>query len=217
MKIKVYIVTYKKNTVLNENLKTLWKATKHPENIDVTVLANHPEVIIDEENKRDNLRVVVNTTRMPNAWGYLSRDWNYCILDCFKNWQNPDNIDWLVMAQNDVTWIAGWDEWLGNNKQYDIVTQPTGDQSVSLNIDAVKNVGFFDERLTTLHFHEIDYFIRCILKLGNRASINDNHELHNFSNCPVGNVITNTTHYGIQNDQTLHNISNWQASHNQIT
>lgn len=217
MKIKVYIVTYKKNEVLNENLRTLWASTKHPENIEVTILANHPDIHIEKRNRRRNLRVVINNTRMPFAWGNLSKDWNFCILDCFKSIENPDNIDWCVLAQNDVTWVKGWDKWLMNNKSFDIITQPTGDQSVSLNINAVREVGFFDERLTTLHFHEIDYFIRCILKLGNRASINDNHELHNFSNCPVGNVITNTNHYGIQKDETMHNSSNWQESHDYIS
>lgn len=216
MKIKVYIVTYKKNDVLNENLRTLWNATKHPENIDVTILANHPDVEIYKTNKRKNLKVVINNTRMPHAWGNLAKDWNFCILDCFRNKENPDNIDWCVLAQNDVTWIDGWDEWLKNNKLFDFVSQPTGDQSISLNINAVNKVGFFDERLTTLHFHEIDYFIRCILRLGDRASINDNHEIHNLSNCPVGNIITNTTSYGIQEDETLHNSKNWEESKNFI-
>ena len=217
MKIKVYIVTYKKNETLNECLRTLWNATKHHENIEVTVLANHPDVVIDKINKRKNLKVVINNTRMPYAWGNLAKDWNFCILDCFKNFENPDNVDWCVLAQNDTTWIDGWDEWLSQNNKFDIVTQPTGDQSVSLNINAVNKVGFFDERLTTLHFHEIDYFIRCILRLGNRASINDNHEMHNLSNCPIGNVITNTTHYGIQEDETLHNSKNWQESYDFIS
>ena len=65
MKIKVYIVTYKKNEVLNENLRTLWATTKHTENIEVTVLANHPDIKIDRKNKRKNLKVIVNNTRIP--------------------------------------------------------------------------------------------------------------------------------------------------------
>ena len=121
MKIKVYIVTYKKNETLNECLRTLWNATKHHENIEVTVLANHPDVVIDKINKRKNLKVVINNTRMPYAWGNLAKDWNFCILDCFKNFENPDNIDWCVLAQNDTTWIDGWDEWLSQNNKFDIV------------------------------------------------------------------------------------------------
>ncbi|MDD4519391.1 MAG: hypothetical protein PHI50_00705 [Alphaproteobacteria bacterium] len=216
MKIKVYIVTYKRNDVLNQNLKSLWQCTKNPENIEVTILANHPDVVIDEENKRDNLNLILNTTRMPHAWGYLSRDWNYCILDCFKTWENPQNIDWCVLAQNDVIWVKDWDEWLETNKDYDLITQPVGDQSICMNIEAVKKIGFFDERLTTLHFHEIDYFIRSILFLENRLSINDTHEMHNLSINPVGNVITKTTSLGINADEMLHNSKNWNDSYNYI-
>lgn len=217
MKIKVYVVTYKKNDVLNANLKSLWESTKNPESIEVTVLANHPDVVIDEENKRANLRLVLNTTRMSNAWGYLSRDWNYCLLDCFKTWENPENIDWCVMAQNDVLWVKNWDEWLSHNKDYDFISQPIGDQSLSINIEALKKIGFFDERLTTLHFHEIDYFIRSMLFNKARVSINDNHLKHNLSFNRVGNVITKTTFSGMNEDQTLHNSINFNESYHYIS
>lgn len=65
MKILVYIVTYKKNDILNLNLKSLWASITEPSEVSVTVLANHPEIFIDQENIRPNLRVVHNTTRMP--------------------------------------------------------------------------------------------------------------------------------------------------------
>lgn len=213
MKIRVYIVTYKRNDVLNQNLKSLFNTVKNPKNIEITVLAKHPSVKIEKENNKENLRVVLNTTRMPHAWGNLARDWNFCILDCFKTSDNPDNVDWLVLAQNDVTWIDGWDVWLINNKNFDFVSQPKGDQAIALNIDAINKVGFFDECLTTLHFHEIDYFIRCILYNEERSSINDNHKKYFLSCNEVGNVLTNTTSQGINNkDETLHNKSNWQTS-----
>lgn len=203
MKIKVYIVTYKKNEILNTNLKSLWYSTIEPQNLEVTILANHPDVEIYEENKRSNLRVVINTTRMPHAWGYLSRDWNYCILDCFKTWQNPENIDWLVMAQNDVTWVKGWDEWLKNNKDYDFVSQPRGDQAMAMNINCVRKVGFFDERFTTIACQEADYFRRAKFVLINRASINDDHTIKSM-NDGQNNKITNTVYSGDNEDITLH-------------
>lgn len=149
---------------------------------------------------------------MQDAWGYLSRDWNYCILDCFKNYKNPSNIDWCVCAQNDVTWVPGWDSWLENNKDYDFISQPRGDQAMAFNITAIKKVGFFDERFTTLHCQEIDYFIRAVRALGRRASINDDHEDVSWSYNWVGNVITNTVSNGIQINQQLHNSANCAAS-----
>lgn len=217
MKIKVYIITYKKNDVLNNNLKTLWESITNPENIEVNILSNHPDIFIEDENKRENLKIIFNTTRMTHAWGYLSRDWNFCILDCFKTWQNPNNIDWLVMAQNDVTWVKGWDEWLIKNKDFDFISQPRGDQAMALNIDAVKKVGFFDERFTTLHCQEVDYFIRATYRLRGRCSINDDHEVAKLSFNSVGNVITETSFSGFNyEDETFHNIKNMDESINFI-
>lgn len=212
-KIKVYIVTYKKNNVLNENLSSLWSATKNSNAIDVTVLSNHPDVIIEQKNRRKNLKVIINTTRMIHSWGNLAKDWNFCLLDAFKNYENPDNIDWCILAQNDVLWVKNWDKYLLNNEKYDLITQPCGDQSISLNIEAVKKVGFFDERFTTLHFHEIDYFIRSIISLDERVSINDTHKAHNFTFNPIGQLITHEAKGGCVEDATIHNKINWKESY----
>lgn len=211
----IYIVTYKKNDMLNKNLASLWSSTKS-KNFSVTILANHPDIDIEPHNMRKNVKVIINNTRMPYAWGNLSKDWNFCILDCFKNYENPLGIDWCVLAQNDVTWVEGWDKWLKNNSNYDLISQPRGDQSIALNINAVKRIGFFDERLTTLHFHEIDYFIRALLSIPNNISINDDHGAHNLSINNVGNVITNTHACGFNTDECLHNSKNWEESKDYI-
>jgi hypothetical protein len=193
--IRVYIVTYRKNAVLNRNLQTLWAGARQPERLAVTVLANHPEVVIDAANQRPNLKVVVNATRPANAWGYLARDWNFGILDAFGNWQNPHGTAWCVLAQNDVEWLPGWDEYLDRNDRFDFLSQPRGDQAMALNVAAVRAVGFFDERFSILHFQEFDYFLRAILKLGPRASVNDDHG-PNFVWNPVGCVLTKATYSG---------------------
>ena len=206
MKIKVYIITYKKTEILNKNLSSLYSSTKDMSDIDVTVISNYPSVEIYPENKRDNLRVIINTTRMPNAWGYLSRDWNFCILDAFYNYSNPNNTDWVVLAQNDVTWCDGWDSWVRKNKKYDFLSQPRGDQSMLLNIDCVKKVGFFDERFSQISYQENDYFRRCILTLGKRCSINDDHYNTEFGKMRNVNIITKSTFSGCHpTDNTIHN------------
>lgn len=213
MKIKLYIVTYKRDDVLNENLKSLWECTDNPENIEVTILANHPDIAINKENERDNLKVIINTTRMPHAWGYLSRDWNFGILDAFKTWENKDNVDWCVLAQNDVTWIKGWDTWLSNNKDYDFISQPRGDQAMAINIEAVKRIGFFDERFTVIQRHEMDYFIRSVKLLPQRVSINDDHENISISHNEVGCVLINSSFSGDNFEEPiLHNPKGFKFS-----
>lgn len=213
--IKIYIVTYRRNEVLNRNLRTLWGATRQPNDISVTVISNHPDIVIDEENNRNNLRVIINGTRALNSWGYLGRDWNFGILDCFTNWRNPNNIKWCVLAQNDVEWVDGWDEFLRNNEKYDFISQPTGDQSMAININGVRKVGFFDERFCTLHFQELDYFSRAIIKLGSRVSINDDHVGEESAWNPVGCVITEKTAYGIDHStDDLHTPKSWEEMRN---
>ena len=75
-----------------------------------------------------------------------------------------------------------------------------------MNIEAVKKIGFFDERFTTLHYHEVDYFNRARKILGNRCHIckEDNDEL--------GNIITSYTFSGFNEDETLHNYKNFEES-----
>lgn len=215
MRIKVYIVTYKKNDVLNNNLRTLWNTARKPDDIaSVTVISNHPDVVIAPENQRPNLRVLVNATRAANSWGYLSRDWNFGIQDAFVNWRNPNNVDWCVLAQNDVEWVDGWDEFLRGNTKYDLVTQPAGDQSIALRIEAVLANGFFDERFCTLHFHEFDYFFRAIVNVGDRASLNGVPPKEIVWN-PVGCVLTQSSCYGFDHqDETMHTPKSWSEMHN---
>jgi hypothetical protein len=173
--IRLYIVTYRRNEILNRSLRSLWASLDPKCEIAVTVLANHPEVVIDEENKRDCLTVAINTTRPTNAWAYLARDWNFGLLDAFRDSGNPRGTSWAVLAQNDVVWVPGWDSVLANEARFDFISQPRGDQMMAFRIEGVRAVGFFDERFCTLHFQETDYFYRAILKLGDRASIHDDH------------------------------------------
>jgi hypothetical protein len=217
MMIRAYVVTYKRNDLLNENLRTLWATVKDPSGVEVLVLSNHPDVEVAPENARPNLKVIVNATRPLNAWGYLSRDWNFCILDAFKSWRNERGTSWCVLSQNDATWVDGWDQWLKANGNYDLVSQPAGDQSVAMNIESVKKVGFFDERFSVLHWHEFDYFTRAIRALGARASINDGNchsECSSYNE--VGCVITNKTGAGISTDE-FHTGKMWGELKNLLT
>lgn len=204
MNIKLYIVTYKKSEILNKNLDSLWRSCRNAHLLEVTILSNHPEVIIYPANQRPNLRVVLNTVRSPNAWGYLSRDWNFCLMDGFKHWTNPNSVDWVVLAQNDVEWLDGWIEYLSGVSNLDFISQPRGDQAMAFTIEAVRKVGFFDERFSTLHYQEADYFYRAILNLQAAASINDDHEGSRSEWNPIGNRLIINTHSGYDEADNLH-------------
>ena len=202
--LKIYIVTFKRNDILNRNLKSLWASLSSPDDVVVTVLANHPEVIIEPENQRKNLTVRINETRATNAWGYLSRDWNFCLLDAFRDSENPNKTSWAVLAQNDVVWNAGWDRVLLNETRYDFITQPRGDQMMAFRIEAVRQIGFFDERFFTLHFQELDYFYRAILCHPARVSINDDHIPTDCKWNPFEHALIQPTHSVPMDDDQLH-------------
>jgi hypothetical protein len=211
MKIRVYIVTFRRDDVLNLNLRTLWAGASHPEALEVTVISNHPEVCIEEANLRPNLRVLINQTRHTHSWGYLARDWNFAIIDAFKTWQNPEGVDWCVLAQNDVEWLAGWDQWLVQQEQFDLISQPVGDAVVALNIEAVRKVGLFDERFCSLHFHDIDFLNRAVITLGKRGSICDGHPDSKGGDWnSVGEVLIRKSASGyVDNDPSLHTRKSW--------
>jgi hypothetical protein len=222
-RICVYIVTYKKPDVLAENLRTLYAGLTEPEDVAVTVLSNHPDVVIPE-GLPSQPRVVINTVRQANSWGHLSRDWNWALLDCFETWRGS-RAEWCVLAQNDVTWLPGWDARLTEIRNRDFISQPVGDQAMAFRLAAVQAVGFFDERFSVLHFQEQDYFLRAISRLGSRAAINDGHLP--FSDWhPTGDVITRPTSSGFDEsgDGLIHTrkqydemqnllLNKWGATH----
>lgn len=178
-KIHIYIVTYKKNDALNENLRSLYDGAVDETFFDVTIIANHPDVIIHEENVHANLRVLLNNTRTEYSWGNLAKDWNFAILDAFGRWDNPKKTEYCILAQNDVIWSENWQKNLEKMGNIEFLSQPFGDQLMILTINAIRKVGFFDERFTTLHYHEEDYFLRAELALTDRASINGVPEKEN--------------------------------------
>jgi hypothetical protein len=186
--IAVYVVTYRKPEVLAANLRSLYAGMAGPDRVRVTVLSNHPDVEIPADVPAP--RVVINSTRSPNAWGYLARDWNWALMDGFGTWRGSD-IGWCVLAQNDVEWLPDWESRLRAVRGIDFFSQPRGDQAMAFTIRAVREVGLFDERFCTLHFQEQDYFARAMLVLGERASLTDDHEHHEDTSSwnPLGQVL----------------------------
>jgi len=205
MKIRIYIVTYKKNEILNQNLASLWRSISKNSIDRVTIISNHPDVRIDTENQRENLHVIINSTRANNSWGNLAKDWNFGIIDGFRNWQNPEFVDWVLLAQNDVQWKEGWISKLEESSHLDFISQPRGDQVLAITIKAIREIGFFDERFSTLHYQEADYFIRSIIHLGDRSSINDDHKFGSSWN-PVGSFIILPTYSGIEESENMHTM-----------
>ncbi|WP_432519352.1 glycosyltransferase family 2 protein [Kineococcus sp. SYSU DK006] len=171
--IAVYVVTYKRPEVLERAVASLWRGAHEPERVRLTIINNHTEFELPTSSH--DVRVLHNVVRPDRAWGNLARDWNAGLLDAFGTSAGSD-VTWCVLAQNDVEWLPDWQRRLDALPDgLDFFSQPRGDQSMGFRISAVRDVGFFDERFSTIAFQEQDYFTRAAALLGDRASINDDH------------------------------------------
>jgi hypothetical protein len=94
---------------------------------------------------------------------------------------NPD-CDLLFLAQNDTEFTP---DFIVKSKEliknYNYITQGTGDELQIMTPDAVKKVGLYDERFCNIGYQEADYFIRHLLYNTDGCSINDSphKRIHN--------------------------------------
>lgn len=172
MKIKVYILTYNNNFVLNNwNLKTLFESDIFNYNYEINIINNHSNIEIDPKYI-SKVNLINNSLRPDFSCGHISKDWNAAIVNGFKDLNNPD-CDILVCVQNDEKFKKNWVENIINHhKIYDFISFGSGDGFMSFTINAIKKIGLFDERFLCGK-HEQDYFIRAFLFNKNKSSIND--------------------------------------------
>ncbi|NQT03918.1 MAG: hypothetical protein HQ580_17970, partial [Planctomycetes bacterium] len=84
----------------------------------------------------------------------------------------------------DVIMKPGWLD-LVNSTNFDFYSAPLGDTRFLLNRSAFRRVGWFDERFTSLGFHEHDYLIRVLNLIPDSATIVDMHKQQLRHN-PIG-------------------------------
>ncbi len=137
--IKVYIVTYKRNDVLNETLDRLFNSTDFSlvKNTEVNIINNHSDFYIKDEF-REKVNVLHNMTRPDWDTGNLARNWNEAIINGFVDLSNPE-CKILVTMQNDVVLHENWtSNLLKLHKKYTFITGQYGDSIVSYRPEAVK-------------------------------------------------------------------------------
>jgi hypothetical protein len=178
VKIKIYIVTYKNSTDLNENLKTLFDSDLLNKDVEINIINNHSNFDLSGEYK-NRVNVLHNTLRPDCSTGHLSRNWNQAIINGFKDLNNPD-CDILIHCQDDLTWNAHWlSKLLCIHEKYTFFTGQAGDAICSYTPEAVKHIGLWDERFSGIGFQEFDYFTRAYLYNCCKSTINAGTNLHN--------------------------------------
>lgn len=209
MKIKIYIVTYNNNKILNEwSLKTLFESDlsskKYDIKVEINVINNHSNILIDDKfiNK---INILNNVLRPDFSTGHLARNWNQAIINGFKDIKNPD-CDILVCCQNDTKFKKNWlEDLIELHKTFSFITQGQGDCFHSYTIDAIKNIGLWDERFCTICFQEHDYFLRALIYNKDFSSINSHHSKQLLN--PINIELLEKTQCGAQRGEESHFIS----------
>lgn len=180
MKIKAYFITYKNNEELNKTLNSFAFSGILGHDFEAIIVNNSVDVPI-ANNSRLPIRVIENHTRPSFSTGHLSRNWNECLIDGFKNVDNPD-CDIIILSQNDNEFLPDViDKLIESHKTYSFIQNGGGDTFHSYTVDSIKKVGLWDERFCGIGYQESDYFLRQLLCNPNGCSIGDKmHErVHN--------------------------------------
>jgi len=174
MKVKVFVVSYRNEFMLKNNLDSLLRSDLIEQDYSINVINNYTESFwLSEYCSSNNIAVFHNTLRLDFSTGHLSRSWNQCLLHGFKSLTSPD-CDILVLAQDDNLFLPNWCSYLiEKHKHYDFVTFGCGDQCHSYTANHICKVGMWDERFCNISYQEFDYWIRTFIYNRDRSSIND--------------------------------------------
>lgn len=175
-KVWVTIITYNNIPALNTNLEHLFNSdlvTSGNYEWYVEIINNHHNFQINPEYA-DKVTVHHQTLRPEWSYtGFFTRDCNSAIMRAFKNLNAPLN-DHLIILQDDVYVKPDFMSKLveRHNSGIEFIMSGIGDALNSFTPAAVKKIGLYDERFQT-GFHEADYILRAIQKLGMACSISD--------------------------------------------
>jgi hypothetical protein len=188
MKIKVFVVTYKNESMLKENLDSLLVSDLVQQDYSITVVNNYTESFaLTEYCSSNNIAVLHNELRPNFSTGHLARSWNQCLMHGFKSLKNPDS-DLVVLVQDDSLFLSNWCSYvIEKHNTYDFISMGAGDQFHSYKSNHLKQVGLWDERFCSISYQEYDYFIRSFLYNRDRVSINDPKHARVY--CPIDNLI----------------------------
>lgn len=183
MIIKHYIVTNKDNSLLEKTIDSILSAeTEHDRN--VFIVSNHSQ---DRYEGPHPVTIIRNAMRPDFSTGHLSRNWNQALISGFVDLNSPE-ADLVILSQSDCTFSTGYIERIIHHHQsFDLITYGAGDTCVSYSPRAVARVGLWDERFCNTRYQEADYFLRAVMYLGTRASINDG-EVNGREHNPIGDV-----------------------------
>lgn len=175
-KVWVSLITYNNPAILNTALEHLFNSdlvTSGKYEWYIEVVNNHSNFYIQSEFAG---KVTVHNQTLRPEWsytGFFTRDCNSILMRAIKNLKSSLN-DHIIILQDDALVRPDFMQKLveRHDSGIDFIMSGIGDALNSFVPEAVRKIGLYDERFQT-GFHEGDYILRAIQKLGNRCSISD--------------------------------------------
>lgn len=172
MKIKLYIVTYKNEFYLNHNLTTLFQSDLMSHDYQITIINNHTDFKLDPKFV-SKVKVLHNVVRPDFSTGHLARDWNCALINGFQSLTAPD-CDIVIHCQDDTHFNADWCANIVDiHKRFTFIQAGWGDCFCSYTVEAVRNIGLWDERFCNIGQQEADYLLRALMYNKDKSTIND--------------------------------------------
>ena len=215
MKIKVFIVTYNCDLIY-DNIRSLLSSDLVNYDYSINVIDNyHNNEELFKFCLDQKVNVVQNKIRPSFSTGHLSRSWNQCIINGFKDLNNPD-CDILVLCQDDNLFLS---EWCGRiiefHNTYEFISMGAGDQFHSYKPEHIKKVGLWDERFCNIGYQEYDYFIRSYIYNKDKSSINDRlFRRYNQINCKIISDDNNLIGAGRKDNRHIDSVKYHEISKN---
>jgi hypothetical protein len=164
--MQAWILTFNRPRALNRQINSLGGF-----GYDVHIFSNHPEVIVDEDNKKYVKGILINTLADPDCYAWMARSWNSVYLKCFKTEEE------CIFVQDDTFLPPAVKDAIENNKdKYDLIWGPKGDCFYYMKKNVLREIGWWDERFLGAYCSDADFLLRCWLFYDrNRLSIAESH------------------------------------------
>ena len=182
--IKIFIITYNNDLVLNNALESLFASDfTNYENTQVNIINNYSSININERFTKDyNINIINNETRADYFNPNLSQNHNQAIIHGFKDLKNPES-EIVIHTHNDIVFTKDWvHQLLKCTEKYNIIFGSLGDQFVAYKAEGIKRVGLWDENFPGLVHNECDFMLRSILFNSEKTYINDLMHDRTFNN-----------------------------------
>jgi len=189
MKIQVGIVSYNNPVDLNNLIHSLLVSDLTQHMFYIEVINNHSNFILNPAVE-PYVHVIHNTVRPDWSTGHISKDYNSILVRGFQDLDNPDADLVIIIQEDNIVKPDFISRLIGLHNTYNYIASGIGGQLMSFTPEAIKKIGLFDERISSVGSHDTDYFVRAIIWNRAGSSINDVGQER------VINPSTNDVNYG---------------------